>query len=499
MHPCRPRGLLGRRVAVLALVATAVGCSSAPNPGPRVQTPASAATTESVAPKLAEASPTPFPVAAAERDACPTAYAVPDPLRPVISLTFDVAADRRTVRGTEHLVFTPDLAITELVFRLWPDNPRSSSRGARLRVLSATAEGELAGGRFVLERAGAPTGRSTLLRLPLSRPVPAGTAVRAEIAFELTLPPAGVDRYGSDGRTAWWGSGHPLLAWERGRGWARDPAVGLLGETATSEAARIDLTVAAPVADVVLAAGRFAGVRPAGPGRRSWRWTAEAARDVAVTVGPLRVRRGTAAGVPLTVAAPAGSPVDLEVVLRLVSRSVERLSASFGPFPYPALVVTSLPSLGRAGVEYPGAILVGRARLDVVVAHEVAHQWFYGLVGNDQARDPWLDESFATYAESLVNGTSGRYLDSLSTAGRVGAGMSHWAVHPDRYFATVYAKGAAALLTARRSGGEARFDAALRCYVARSAHAVADPADVAFALAGVPAAVAVLRRAGALP
>ena len=30
--------------------------------------------------------------------------------------------------------------------------------------------------------------------------------------------------------------------------------------------------------------------------------------------------------------------------------------------------------------------------------------WFYGMVGNSQFRDPWLDEAFASYAEELVDG-----------------------------------------------------------------------------------------------
>ena len=32
-----------------------------------------------------------------------------------------------------------------------------------------------------------------------------------------------------------------------------------------------------------------------------------------------------------------------------------------------------------------------------LLLHEIVHQWFYSLVGNDQIDDPWLDEAFATY------------------------------------------------------------------------------------------------------
>jgi aminopeptidase N len=36
-----------------------------------------------------------------------------------------------------------------------------------------------------------------------------------------------------------------------------------------------------------------------------------------------------------------------------------------------------------------------------LTAHEIAHQWWYGAVGNDQVYEPWLDESFAKYSELL--------------------------------------------------------------------------------------------------
>ncbi|MFP5370553.1 MAG: peptidase M1, partial [Actinomycetes bacterium] len=66
------------------------------------------------------------------------------------------------------------------------------------------------------------------------------------------------------------------------------------------------------------------------------------------------------------------------------------------------------------------------------------------------------------------------------------------------YFGTVYSKGGAALHAARDAVGAERFDAALRCYVDANAWRIATPDDVGAALADLPAAVAVLTRAGAL-
>ena len=57
-----------------------------------------------------------------------------------------------------------------------------------------------------------------------------------------------------------------------------------------------------------------------------------------------------------------------------------------------------MPGQSRLGIEYPTMIFLGTGTSGVLTTHEVAHQWFYGLVGDDQARDPVLDEGLATYA-----------------------------------------------------------------------------------------------------
>ena len=89
---------------------------------------------------------------------------------------------------------------------------------------------------------------------------------------------------------------------------------------------------------------------------------------------------------------------------RPAERGGRELVARYGPPPFPPINLARLPISG-GGIEYPGAILL----LDdsrVVTVHELAHQWFYAMVGNSQARDPWLDEAFATFAEEEIDGTT---------------------------------------------------------------------------------------------
>ena len=74
----------------------------------------------------------------------------------------------------------------------------------------------------------------------------------------------------------------------------------------------------------------------------------------------------------------------------------------YGSYPYEDLTVAET-FLAYGGMEYPQIVFI-RAFLrspDVVVAHEIAHQWFYGIIGNDEIDEPFLDEGFAAYSESL--------------------------------------------------------------------------------------------------
>jgi hypothetical protein len=176
--------------------------------------------------------------------------------------------------------------------------------------------------------------------------------------------------------------------------------------------------------------------------------------------------------------------------------AITGLEAHVGPFPYRTLTVALLPDYG-GGIEYPSMIFEATPDPQVLV-HEVAHMWFYGMVGNSQFRDPWLDEAFASWAETVVDRDQGLVdRQAISLDGPVGGSMAEYS-DDHSYFTLVYDKGGAALLAARDAAGPEAFDAAIRCYVDANAWSIATPDDVGAALAGLPAALAPLAAAGAL-
>lgn len=84
---------------------------------------------------------------------------------------------------------------------------------------------------------------------------------------------------------------------------------------------------------------------------------------------------------------------------------------AFGQYPYNQLSVVQT-NFFIGGMEYPNLVMIdgdmySSSRLDsleYIIAHELAHQWWYGLVGNDQVMEPWIDEGLTEYSTILYYG-----------------------------------------------------------------------------------------------
>jgi hypothetical protein len=427
--------------------------------------------------------------------------------RPVVNLSYDVSPDLTSATGRETGTFTPDAPTCELVFRAWPNEPTMAKAGDALTVTDTSVDGRPVTATTEADGAGdgAPP---TLIRLPLNSCVNAGQPVKFDLGFSVTLGRDADERtgYSAKTRTAWLGTAFPLLSWVRGQGWTTDPAVNMNGESVVSEDFALSLSVTAPAGMAVQGAGSETGTTPGPrPGTTTHHYSAPALRDVTVAFGDYRVQTEDINGVRVHLATPAsGSKADPSEWSNQLRHAITGLSAVFGPFPYSDLWVSITPGQGD-GTEYPDALQFSDSKskdLPSLVAHEVSHQWFYALVGNNQSRDPWLDESLATMGEALV-GDDGDYYTSFDVpdkvAGKMGRPMTYWAKHGgfDRYTDGVYNQGAHVLLRARSQVGAPAFDSALRGYVTAEAHRVATPDDFARAFAGLPSVVTDLRSAGA--
>src|SRR4051812_36243699 len=394
-----------RRMALVVAAVLVAGCSSSGS-HPATTSPT---TLPPTTPALVTPNPTPTVAA------CPTSYQPPDPNRPVVRLAFTLASDRASITGTESVAFTPDRDVDDIVFRLWPNDPVTKKYGGRMRPTRVQADGLSSYDVTTAE---------TLLRIKLNHRVPANTTLHATIGFTFTLPVGASDRYGTRADATWWASGFPLLAYMRGEGYKTEAPTALFAETATSEEFRLaDLAVTAPAGDTVIANGQQTSHRG-----NTWHFSAKSIRDVGVASGHFRFAKTSAAGVPITVAVTRSLPDSAATVAGVIAASLRDHVSRLGPFPFAQLNVPVVPDV-HGGIEYPGLIYLGTHQLDATASHEVAHEWFYGLVGDDQARDPWLDEAFATYIEALHHGRGDYYAGApVPSAGKnkVGAPISYW-------------------------------------------------------------------------
>jgi aminopeptidase N len=395
--------------------------------------------------------------------------AVPDPKRPRYRLTVDVRPNERTVEGDLVVAFVPDIDTDRLVFRLWPNGPRLTREGASLATDAVTVDGAP-----VIAAQETPT----LLVVRNGSTFMAGRRVEVRMTWRLRLPGTTDGRVSRTGDAVRLGSFFPILAWEPGVGWATEEPTTVDAEASTAPTADFDVTVVVPEGLAVLASGAQDT-----PGH----WTATAMRDFALTVGRFTTRTATAHvphPVSVTVGVHAGVRDTPERYVEKAVRVLEDFSLRFGSYPWLTYSVALTPGL-RGGIEYPGHTMQGPDTIGRTTSHEVGHQWFYALVGNDQARDPWLDEGLATYAE-------GRFEDTLGAAqlapippdvrGHAGEPMTFWESRGRSYYGGVYLQGAQALVAL---GEVARVDCALRLYVAEAAYRVARPGDLFAVLAKV--------------
>ncbi|HEY3522260.1 MAG TPA: hypothetical protein VGK63_01035 [Candidatus Limnocylindrales bacterium] len=192
-------------------------------------------------------------------------------------------------------------------------------------------------------------------------------------------------------------------------------------------------------------------------------------RDFAVVASPdFRRTSGSVDGVRVTVFAKAGSPA--ASLLTWARRALHDQAAKVGSYPYSTFTVAE--TAGGYGMEAPASIWIPRGieswRIPYLVEHETAHQWFYGIVGNDQAREPWTDEAAADFlARRLLHQ---RRASACSTA-RLDRSIYDYS--SACYYEVVYIQGGNLIDDVRKRIGGKAFWKALRGYVTANRYGLA--------------------------
>ena len=440
----------------------------------RLQTPFAPAT---VTPTLIPAE-TPVPTLTATLDpSAPPTVAPP----PVILLARPFYTIYATIDYDNHHVAV-DQAIT------YPNQT-----GVPLNELVLAVEPMLYGNAFHLSTLsvnGAPVTNYSLvthrLTVPLSTPLPAGGQVTLVLQYDLNIPVK------QKGNTFGWLSYQTNLTdwfpfvvpYDASAGWLLHDFMPY-GEHLVYDAADFDVYIrfADPSSAPIVAA-------PALP-ESSGEWTKYrlgGARTFALSMSREFLVSESAVGSVVVRSYYFAGHEDAGVKMMSVGTQVVGLfEPLFAPYPYPVLNVVELDY--NDGQEYDGLCFLsssfyeaynGTSQNNLVVLgmHEMAHNWWFGLVGNDQALEPWLDEAMAVYSEriffeytnpGIVDWWWQFRINYFGPSGWVDTNIYNGATFRD-YTDAVYFNGATFIEDLRVRIGDQAFYAFIKDYAAEMSH-----------------------------
>lgn len=447
----------------------------------------------------------PSPVATATREspaasasAQPTATATPllppSPERTQyrLAVTLDYARHRLAVTQTITYVNTTGKALTQLPLVVEANRQPGVFQLDELRW----ADGQPIDA-YVLQGA--------RLFVPLPAPLAPARTVALSIFYQVELP-ARAAPLGYTARQTNLGDWYPFIPpYRTGQGWLMHEP-GAVGEHLVYDVAdyEVELRLVGEQTGLVVAASA-----PAEGDGLYRRYHSQAARNFTLSASPEYVILHDVSG-PAAVAAyvfPEHQAAG-QAALETTASALALYSELFAAYPHASLSLVEADFAD--GMEYDGLYFLGREYfaaydgtpqnyLTALAAHETAHQWWYGLVGNDQALEPWLDEALCTYSEllffeavypDLVGWWWNFRVDRFQPTGWVDSTIyEHQAFRS--YVDAIYLRGAQFLQAVRDQVGDEAFDELLHGRVAVSLLRQASAEDFFEMLeaAGVPEAL----------
>ena len=306
----------------------------------------------------------------------------------------------------------------------------------------------------------------TNLRVSLGRWLQPGQSLTLRVPFRLSVGSSGgafTARTSRDRGVLSLGEWFPILSRVHDSYAVGDPQV-----TRTARQIRLELTTTTRQRRNAVACP---GLRHAPAVRgRHWVCRINRARDFSLVVNPrfqLTTRHADGVRIKVYTESVGGG-----LTAEKAQRAMFRLNDRYGKYPWADLVLAEVGADGGFSMEYPRSIHLTRSKVTdtYVIYHEVAHQWFYAQLGNDQMRAPWLDEGFSDFTARWLMGIgenqcSGREVDSTVFAWPARKTTGGDWLSCDGYFHTVFYKSTEFLNRVRSAMGTTKFFSSLRAYI----------------------------------
>jgi hypothetical protein len=323
-----------------------------------------------------------------------------------LQVEFDPRREHGTMDGTARIRFTNDqpTALEELVVMLWPNHAQYR---AEMRAGPA-----MVADRLIAPRTD-PGGIVQHYLLPDA--LLPGESIDISLSFQLEISgPIGSRsprRFGITQGVLFAPTFYPIVPRIQDGEWMTEQAP-LAGDTTNSETAFYEVRLTASEEHVVVATGTEVDRRSGDAGMQTLTFVSGPSRDFALALGPFLSETTVVDGVQVTGWVIPEHRADLSRMVEAAATQLRILNERIGPYRYRELDLVDVPG-AFGGIEYPGLVSIGTVGgpgLIIPTVHEVGHQWFYGLIGDDQLLEPWLDEAAATYTEVL-------YYEQVAVAG----------------------------------------------------------------------------------
>lgn len=354
--------------------------------------------------------------------------------------------------------------------------------------------------------------------IPLGEALAPQDHIEINLSFVSVIPNDIVSGYGMfnhDSPTDTYTLDHwlPLVAgYDPANGFELDP-VSVNGDPVFSTISYFDVTLTTPEEMVIASTGTQSETEIEA-GKATSRYVSGPVRDFTLAISPnFQIATGEAGETEIRSYYLPGHQERGEAVRDWTVDAVELFTDLIGPYPYEQFSVIDAPiGGGAAGIEFPQIIFIGSwyysESLDnegiphgqeFTLVHEVLHQWWYGMVGNNQYRHAFLDESLTNYLttvyfermydenvaqQQMLLNILAPYLIFLYGVG----GTNHDDEVLDTptddfsselaYGVIVYDKGPLAFQAIREAMGDDAFFAAISSYFDANAFHIAQPEDL---------------------
>jgi hypothetical protein len=389
----------------------------------------------------------------------------------VYHLALNLSNPPTSISGMEEVRYTnqENASLTEVDLAIFPE-----ILGGMIHVDHVLVDGQPVSPKF----------STGLMRIPLAAALEPGSSMIIHAEFAITVPTRGGDFYygiyGYNDGILSLAQAYPTILVYNEQGW-NNQTPDLDGDPLFSDTSFYLVSIDAP-ADLVLVASGAEVSREVSGGRQQILYADGPARDFYLAASSDFEKFSEKAGeTTYNSYAPANLAQYAKSALKTAKAAISDFSARYAPYPYTEFnIVPIVTSAG--GVEFPGMTAVaenvynGSNFLEIVVTHEVGHQWFYNLVGNDTQEQPWLDESLAEfvtwqyYLDNYGAQEAASYLEEMQGTWdmlddqKIPIGKPVSAYTSDGYVAIVYGRGPFFFMALREKIGQPVFDKLMRDY-----------------------------------